>query len=64
MALQDCTIYSQIYKHLIEKEFNKMSNKKKIKKPRKKIKKPRKTRETGKHNKEVIDGWRKVIEKI
>lgn len=44
-------------KHLIEKEFNKMSNKKKIKKPRK-------TRETGKHNKEVIDGWRKVIEKI
>lgn len=57
MALQDCTIYFQIYKHLIEKELSKMSNKKKIKKPRK-------TRETGKHNKEVIDGWRKVIEKM
>lgn len=57
MALQDCTIYFQIYKHLIEKELSKMSNKKKIKKPRK-------TRETGKYNKEVIDGWRKVIEKM
>lgn len=57
MALQDCTIYSQIYKHLIEKELSKMSNKKKIKKPRK-------TRKTGKRNKEIIDGWRKVIEKM
>ena len=57
MALQDCTIYFQIHKHLIEKELSKMSNKKKIKKPRK-------TRETGKHNKDVIDGWRKVIEKM
>ena len=57
MALQDCTIYFQIYKHLIEKELSKMFNKKKIKKPRK-------TRETGKHNKEVIDGWRKVIDKM
>ena len=31
---------------------------------KKKIKKPRKTRETGKRNKEIIDGWRKVIEKM
>lgn len=31
---------------------------------KKKIKKSRKTRETGNHNKEVIDGWRKVIEKM
>lgn len=57
MALQDCTTYFQIYKHLREKELSKMFNKKKIKKPRK-------TRETGKHNKDVIDGWRKVIEKM
>lgn len=57
MALQDCTTYFQISKHLREKELSKMSNKKKIKKPRK-------TRETGKHNKEIIDGWRKVIEKM
>lgn len=57
MALQDCTTCFQISKHLREKELSKMSNKKKIKKPRK-------TRETGKHNKEIIDGWRKVIEKM
>ena len=57
MALQDCTTCFQMSKHLIEKELRKMSNKKKIKKPRK-------TRETGKHNKDVIDGWRKVIEKM
>lgn len=57
MALQDCTTCFQISKHLIEKELSKMSNKKKIKKPRK-------TRKTGKRNKEIIDGWRKVIEKM
>lgn len=57
MALQDCTTCFQMSKHLKEKELSKMFNKKKIKKPRK-------TRETGKHNKDVIDGWRKVIEKM